>query len=347
MIVNRVQLLDELSSVRHALSSKDRVDQSTDFIFVDGKVAAYNEALLIVGKTALTELKGAIHAEELLALLGRLKEDQITVSVDGGFLRLQSGRSKASIRFEESIRIPLGEIMREYADGDGSLPIPEGFLSELKLASFCASKSYANMALTGVSFSGGKIEATDGYRAFQKSVPFDGISSFLIPAAHLSLLDHVAPTHMKITHGWAFFSSEATGIVFCIRLLSHSVLNTFPSLDSIFQGDGEDIFLPKDILDVLDKADIFLRSLQHEADRLVRISLKDGYVTIRGEGVFGWYEESVPSAEYTGKPLEFLAHPQFLRWITPMVQAARLLPGRIIFSGEGFLYVFALGTSNE
>lgn len=344
MIVDRIQLLDELSAVRHALNNKDRVDQSSSFIFTGGKVAVYNEALLIVGKTSLVDLKGAVHADELLTLLERLKSDQITVSVDEGSLYLQGGRSKASVRFEESIRIPLSEVMHEYADGEGNTPVPDGFLSSLNLAGFCASRSYADRVLTGVCFSGGKIEATDGYRAFQKNFPIDGIPSFLIPAENLRALVKADPTHIKIASGWAFFSSEATGVVFCVRLLSQSVLETFPSLDHLFQGDGIDIVVPKAILDALDTANVFLRSVQYASDRLVQISFKKGYVTIRGEGAFGWYEEAVPAKEYTGEPLNFLAHSDFLKEIVPRVQAARLCPNRIIFFGDDFAHVFALGT---
>lgn len=339
MQVNRAEFLEKLSQVRPGLSSKDRVDQASSFIFSGGKIVSYNEHIMVVAPCPLDGIEGAVRAEELLSLLNKLTSEMADISVKDNQLIVKAGRSRSGIRFEEEVRIPMNVVMDEF-EQTKEINIPEKLLSALDTARFCASKSMNDLKLTGVLVSGGKARATDKYRIISVDIPGSKkLPEFLLPASCIDSLFSYKPKYIGIGNAWAFFRNEHD-VIFCARLLETSEDNPFPDVDSFLQVEGLELVLPTGILDALDKADIFTASAAYEADRFVELSLKPGRVIVRGEGQFGWYEESVPAKDYEGEPVEFAAHPQFLRQILPFVQKATLGATTILFEGENFRHVF-------
>lgn len=337
MKTSRKELIETLAKLRPGLNSKDRVDQSSSFVFSGGQVVTYNESFMILANSPV-DLTGAVRADELLALLNKLSQDEVELDCSEGQLKIKAGRSKAGIKFEDEVRIPVAEVMADYEQGE-SHTMPKELLPALAQARFCASRSMNDLRFTAIEVDSGYVTATDGYRIM--SVAIKGakkLPRFLLPAAAVEHLIGYDPIKVTISASWAFFANAAD-VLFCCRLINDES-QPFPDVEPMLHVEGPELFLPEAIIDALDKADIFTKSAQHETDRFVELSLKSGRVTVKGEGAFGWYEEAVPAKDYTGEPVSFAVHPEFLRGILPLVRHAVLGKNTVLFSGENFDHVF-------
>lgn len=351
MQVNRKEFLAALMRAKPGLASKDRVEQASSFVFCDGKLVTYNEAVMVVAPCPLEGVEGAVRAEELLSLLNKLVNDTVDIAFKDGQMVLKAGRSRSGIRFEDEVRIPVDEVLDYYEEFASESNMPKGLLPAFVRAKFCVSKSMHDSRLTGIHFDAGAVTSTDNYRIFQTNVKGAGkLPEFLLPASAIDSLVPYKPTTVAITDKWAFFGNDE-GILFCVRLLQPTVSTDangdevqtlFPDVSPVLNVKGPELILPTGILEALDKADVFTRTADHDSDRYVEITLKAGRVVVRGEGPFGWYEESVKAEDYGGDELTFSAHPDFLRDILPHVQTAVLGEHTVMFEGDDFVHVFAL-----
>lgn len=344
MQVQRKEFLDQLTKVQAALGKKYRFDQAGCFIFTDGKIVAYDELSMIVSPTSL-ELEGAVYADELLQILNKLKTDAVTLTVGESEIVLKAGRSKSGIRYEQEVLIPVSSILEAYAE-DKAVKVPDGLLPALKRAKFCAAKRDNDGKFNGIQVREGAVYSTDRYRIFQ--APVKGgkkLPTFLIPYSCVDAVAAHEPTHMHITDKWAFFRN-AEGLLICVRLIHPDADDPYPDLADHMAVEGHELIMPPGILDAIDKANVFTKTA-HEDEMFVELSLKPGQVVVRGEGGFGWYEESVVAKEYQGEAVTFASHPEFLRDILPLVQTATLGENTILFEGEDFKYVFVLSNQED
>lgn len=348
MQINRAEFLQALSQVKPGLSSKDRVDQSSSVIFSNGHIMTYNEQQMVMLPWDM-DFEGAVRAEELIGILNKLSSETIDMTTADGQVVIRAGKSKAGIRFENEVRLPVEEVLREYEQLDQSamVPMSDALLSAFQRARFCAAQNTNDMRLTGLQVKSGIVTATDNFRIIKVQVAGKGLKKlpeFILPASCIEALSSYAISHLGISGSWAFFTDEH-GLLFCVRLIATG--EPFPEVDALFDVEGPELSLPSGLVDAIDKTTVFTKSLPHETDKMVSVIVKPGRVTLRGAGVFGWYEESVPAKDYGGDPVEFFAHPEFLRAILPQVQRMVLGSRVALFEGENFTHVFALSSPAE
>lgn len=344
MQVDRKELLACLTLAKPGLSSKERVEQSTNFIFMKGALITYNEDIMIKVSLpeAFADFHGAVRAEELFSILNKLTKDDLDVSIKDGLLVIKAGRSVSGIAMEAEVKVPYKEIMKEF-NKSASVKIPSSLISAMVRASYCAAKGLQILKLSGVHVHKGKISSTDNFRIFQTRVKgIKELPEFVLPANCLKTLSTYEPTSIGLSSGWAFFKNKQD-VLFCVRLIDLSD-DPYPDVSANLEVEGTELLLPKGILEALDKADIFAKSVALETDRYVEITLKDSKMIVKGDGPFGWYKESIALKNYKGEELSFLAHPEFLRDIVPYVQTAIIGSQVIKFAGEDFVQVFAQST---
>ena len=82
MLINRKEFITALEEVRPGLSVIEIVENSTCFNFDNGILFTYNDEICAQRKFSLIEdLKFSVSAKELLALLKRIKNEEVSVSV--------------------------------------------------------------------------------------------------------------------------------------------------------------------------------------------------------------------------------------------------------------------------
>ena len=80
MKINREELLNQLESVQPGLSIREIIEQSSCFVFQDGKVITYNDEIFCSQKTPL-KIKGAVLAAPLIALLRKMVETEVDIEL--------------------------------------------------------------------------------------------------------------------------------------------------------------------------------------------------------------------------------------------------------------------------
>lgn len=345
MQIEREKFLQDLNLLVPGLSSKGNIPQSDKIIFSDGKMFTFNLDIMSMLPTDL-EITGAVFANELLGVLGKMKASTLDIEKEDGQLLIKAGRAKAGITVENDIFLFVDDVLQDCEKTE-FIKIPDDFITALNRASFCAGgPNSGREILNYIQFKDGKISATNNYRAIQIDMDAD-LPEFLIPADSVSCLRQYNFSKVGIGKSFIFFKNK-NGLVVAVRLFANSG-DEYPDVAHLMKKpeNGKEIILPAGLTEVIDKAVVFMKSLPKGQEYYVKVSLKPGRIVVKGKGPYGWYEESVPVKEYQGDDLVFYVNPDFLKEIVPLVQEAVATDAFLQFRGEDFVHVFALVHVNE
>ena len=156
MRVNREELLKVLQSVSPGLAAKEILEQSSCLVFLDGKVATFNDEVACSRKSPL-DLTGAVKAKPLLELLGKLAEDDIEVEQSNGELLVKGKRRKAGVRMEAEVMLPVDAV----EEPDEWMKLPAEFSEAVSIVHTCASGEESQFVLTCVHIHPEYLEACD------------------------------------------------------------------------------------------------------------------------------------------------------------------------------------------
>ena len=107
-----------------------------------------------------------------------------------------------------------------------------------------------------------------------------------------------SPILLAETDAWLYFRNQG-GLIYACRRFKEE----FPDMSELFVVDGKPVVLPKGLVEIVKRAEIFSSdSLQ---DNHVKVELSAGKVRVRGEGVKGKHREYDESVAYKGKPVTF------------------------------------------
>jgi DNA polymerase III sliding clamp (beta) subunit (PCNA family) len=333
MIINKNELLQALETVKPGLSDKNIIEQSTSFAFLKEKVVTYNNELSISSPLANCKIEGAIKADKLYAFLGKIKKDELDLSIKGNEVILTTGKAKAGLPLQSEITLPLEEVDEKKKWH----PIPENFIKFLSFAMASCSKSQATPVLQNVHVTkDGKIEASDNYRMVQCTLK-EGlpVKDFLILARSAVEVVKLQPTQISEGKAWVHFKTEKETVISC-----RIVEDKFPNIPPLLKVEGETIVFPKTIEEVLDRAMVFSKR-EKMLDESITITLAEKRLKIRAESDSGWFEEDL-NMNYKGQPLKINVTPYLLKGIISETLEC-VTNGKLMkFVGDGWCYVTAL-----
>ncbi len=334
MKINREELMSALRVVRPGLASKEMIEQSTSFAFMGERVVTYNDEISISHPVKDLNITGAIKAEELYELLGRLTGEEIGIRVTESEVIIRSGKARAGFTLQREITLPL--VKTEEISSWKKLP--EGLPAVMQFCLFSCSNDMSRPVLTCVHLQkDGVVESCDNYRAtryrMDVGLPFDNV---LIPGKTVEKLVQYEVEEVAESAGWLHFRT-GEGTVFSCR----TVEGEYPDVGSVLPVDGEEVVFPKEIGGVLERASVFLKDT-FLLDKAVSVHLKDRKALVRVKGESGWFEEEI-AASYSGEPIAFSVNPVFLQEVCEKVQTCYLTEGRVIkFVGGNWEHVIAL-----
>jgi len=333
MKINRQELVNALEVVRPGLASKEMIEQSTSFAFINERIVTYNDEISISHPVKNLNITGAIKAEELYKLLGKLTGEELEIEITETEVLIQSEKAKAGFSLQKEITLPLMNIEELSAWKE----FPDNLSTAMLFCLFSCSKDMSHPVLTCIHLQkDGIVESCDNYRATRYemgiTLPLDNV---LIPGRTVEQLLKYEVKKVAESPGWLHFKTEDETIFSC-RIIEGKYITLSP----IFQGQGEKITFPEKIKDILEKASVFSKR-ELLLNETVSISLDDKKAYIRAEGESGWFEEEI-NARYSGEPITFHANPAFLQEICEKLQTCHLAEGKIKFIGENWEHVVAL-----
>lgn len=336
MQIKKEQLIKALEAVKPGLHSKDIVEQATSFAFMDGMVVTFNDMIAVRYPIDL-DIEGAVRANELYALLSKIKEKEIDLEVTENELRISGEKFKGGIKLEAEIRLPLEEL-GEYEDDWEE--IPEGFLSAIKLAAPCAATDMSKPVLTCVHIEGQYVEASDDFRIIRVDMGDDAEDVFEesmeLPASAVRSLVRYPVEEFCLSPGWVHFKTEKGSIFSC-----RTFADDFPDISALLDVEGPEVKFPSNVVELLEKAGIFTKG-DTARDEEVFFTIKNKKLIIRGEGDYGWFEEET-RCPYKGKEeITFAVSPIFLYDILSHLRHCIVGENALKFEGDNYEHTVCL-----
>lgn len=338
MEVNRTKFLKSLNHVKVGLAAKEIIEQSTFFVFKDGQVITFNDEIAVhANLDEGFDIEGAVPAKELIGILTRFSGEKVEITENGGELSLKCGKGKAGITLQSSISLRVDEINipKKWID------LPTDFIEGLKLCIPSAAGDLTYPILATLHITKDHVESSDNIRLSRKTwaekTKID--KSILISADIAKELAKMNIIKFWQEQNWIHFSDKDETIFSC-----RTTTGQYPKLDDYLEVEpiGSLIF-PDTIKDMLDKAGVFC-STAIQQDSSVSLSINEkGLMTIKGEGDYGWYEESC-RVKWDGDPIKFSIHPNHLLSILSTSNKADIGENRIKFTADNFVHVVALET---
>lgn len=337
MQINRGKLLSELTAVKPGLANAERIEQSTMFVFAEGRVYTYNDEIAVSRSTDL-KIQCAIPAQEMYQFLSKVNQETLDMTLQEGELIIEGKRIKTGIKIQEEL--PLLEMIEEMDIPDNWIDLPNHFLPAIKLCMFSANiNDRSRPALTCIHLKGQMIESCDGFRLtrymlgneYKKLFPH----SILIPAYAIKDLLSVSITSYSLGENWIHFGTDDDTVYSC-RLYK----GNFPELESLIECNGPEIQFPMEAVEMIDRATVFSKS-DFQNDEFITVSLNDNWIIMSGKGDKGWIEEKM-RVKYKDDPITFRIRPKVLRDILGMLNKTIICPNKMKFVGEDFIHVVHL-----
>lgn len=335
MRVNRVELLQELDSVRHGLSPRKIVEQSDCFVFQEGFVHSFNDEIYCRQKTLLKDVTGAVQAKPLLTILDKLPEEEIEVEMGEGELVIRGKNRRAGITMEKEIYLPIDKV----EEPSKWKKLPEDFAEAVRIASQCAGKDQKTFHLTCLHIHPKWIEACDDKQLSRYTITTNVKASLLVRSASIAPLPGLEMTEFAETDTWIHFRN-ASGIMLCCRRYLHE----YPELGQFLEVKGQASTLPKGLAEAAERAETFsAEDLDHNE---VRVELKPGKVRIWGEGSAGYFTE-LKGIKYDGPSMSFTITPKLLAELSNRFNECVISPTKLKVESTKFVYVACLGMPKD
>jgi hypothetical protein len=343
MKINKSQLQEALEIVKPGLANKELIEQSTSFAFLNGAVKTYNDEISVSHPVEGLELEGAILADNLYKFLGRLKEEELDLRVNGNELILTTGKAKAGLTLMSEVKLPFDEELNEKGKW---LTLPDNFCENIAFVMTAAGTNLSQPMLTCVHVNKeGFVEASDGYRLARYTLVNEmPVNTFLIPAR--SVVEVVKldpkPTRISVGKGWVHFRNKSGTIMSC--RVYHQ--DSYKDMSAFLELKGTRITLPDDIPDMLNRAVVFAKR-DHILEEKVYISINSERLRMRASSDSGWFKEESDMKSFKGDPISFTITPYLLKGILAETGGCEVTNNRIKFQGENWVYISALSSDKD
>ena len=337
MKIETAKFKNALSIVKPALASKEIIEQTTSFAFIDNTVITYNDEICIVHPVEGIEINGVIQADELYKFLGKVKEKEFDVTITDSEIVMKAGRSKVGFALNKEILLPLNE---EISEKGKWKKLPEQFIQACKFAVASASTNMGDENLTCVHFNeNGSIEATNNYRLvvwnFPEQLP---MPTTLIPASSIKEVIKLKPIKVATGKGWIHFENAEKTVISC-RIVSETFVNTESIIKSIKRG--KKMTFPDGLVQILDKAEIFTQ--EQKTDGSVTIIIQNGKLLVKSESLTAWFKETIPCENE--EDFSFSITPYLLKDILKETNTCTISGNALLFKSGNWVYLTSLAVT--
>lgn len=347
--VNRKELLAALGAASAGLAEKESIPQSLCFVLDDTRIYTYNDNVGVCVPFT-TGMRCAVPSAIFLALLRKLKKDDIILSFEEGTLQIRQGkRVSASIPVSADILLPFDSNIKPPTKLQKFPCSPGDFAEGVKRVAFTVCDDTQRMQLCGIHVGsdnkGTFVESTDRSRITRFYVgESTSPISLKIPIDPLSSLKGLKPTHYGTNEGWLYFKCSGD-----IQFACWTPAEDYPDLRKTYESVSQNaetstVLFPKNIHDILDRAADFAVAGIGKDGRVV-VSIKEGKAVITAKGDFGNFRE-VFKVE-SQKDASFRIHPAKLSDALKLSAALKISDTFLIAEGENFWHLALLDVLGE
>ncbi len=329
MRVLREDLLKELESIEAGLSPREIIEQSSCFVFEEGKVRTFNDEIACTQSTSL-KIEGAILADPLLAILRKLTEETLEMSVTQEHLVIRGKNKKCRIRMDVEILLPTDAIEppKKWKK------LPPDFAEAVNLVKECAGRDETQFETTCVHITPKWIEAFDNIQMARYLCPIPIEVPTLVRRDSIKHIVAMEMTKFSETENWIHFKNGVGLVLSCRR-----VVGGYPKLSKILKVEGKEITFPKSLPEELERAEVFSSDTSEE-DR-IKVTIIPGKMQIKAEGGCGDYT-ATKRVKYKGPTKKFSMSPAILSEVARCHKTCIISDEKLKATLGKFSYVTAL-----
>jgi DNA polymerase III sliding clamp (beta) subunit (PCNA family) len=334
MKIQKENLKKALEIVKPGLASKEMIEQTTSFAFLDGRVITYNDELSVSHPVEGLELTGAIKAEELYKLVSKTTKADIQVVMKGDEIVLKLGNTRAGFTVHSEIKLPLEELNVDKTWKQ----LPADFCAAISFCSGACSTDMSSPAITGVKLhKTGMVVGGDGYRvAFYEMQKEMKIEEIIIPAQFVKEITKIKPLEMAISNGWAHFKN-AEGTELSCRYIDAEYPGVMHLLEEM---EGQEMQFPEGITEILDRVSVFA-SREVEVDEVIEVKFSPKKLVFESRSDAGWIKET-EKIDYNGEEVQFQITPYLLKDILSQTNVFYKKEASLFFKSNKWKYFTVL-----
>lgn len=280
-MLNREKLVAALQSVQPGLASKAFLDQDQSFVFSNGRVRTCNDMVAV--SHPLPEggesLEGAVRAEELLAILSRIKAPELDLVMQPTELQIRTSTVKAGISREAENRL------LDPGTPEEMVAVPEGLLEALSTCQFSASRDLSVLILCQICLRGNTAIASDNLRIticeYQEALREEDL---LVPASVVPDLVRLNATEWGHTDGWEHWRN-AEQVTFSHR----SVGGGYKDMSRLMEVEGTELEFPPGLAEAVGTVVQVLE--KKDTDPRITLEAGGGVLVVKARGPYGWAKE--------------------------------------------------------
>ena len=304
----------------------------TYFFFTGEYVITYND-IISIQYPLKTDFSTFVKAQQFFDVISKVKAEHIDFKLVSGKLEMKAGKVRSSFATIEDVEfISTMDSVIASAEAVTFKKVTDDFLEALKLCSFVASSNESAQTLTCVHVNKNVVSSTDNARIATSTIKSNKYPEMLIKASEISSLIDIDPTAYALSKSWIHFRGDS-GSLFSIRRIK----GEFPDMSQFLSFEGTEVNLPKEILDGLDIASVFI----DDDNPSVSISLRKGACRIYkdSEGGLVDYREKV---KYNGDSINFNINPAFLKEMLTHSTTLIVSDDKVRLESGSFIMVTAL-----
>ncbi|MDR2115845.1 MAG: hypothetical protein LBP87_05635 [Planctomycetaceae bacterium] len=340
MLVDRLELIETLGSLKPGIAKREIIEQGDCVIFdeKDGSLYSFNEEIACYVKFK-TEITGAVQAELLLNLLNKLPDDEIDISQEEeGSVIIKCKKSISHLKCDSQIRLPIHIL--EMPTDDKWLPLPDNFIEAVSIVEGCVSRSDRDFQLSSIHITPTYMESANENQASRYNIEMPIDQPFLVRRGALqsAVSNHV--TEFAITPKWLHFRNKND-----LRLSCHRFIEDYiDTIDVVItkERNGVEVVVPAGVKEAVSIASLFSKDNLKGIDRIgVQFSKEKQKLFITGEGINGSHKNS-HKIEYDGESMQFSINPQLFIALLNQYKTCELCSDCLKFSNDSYIYITSL-----
>jgi len=332
MKIKKEEMLDIMKKVYDSIiSNASNISDNTSglIIFNNKTITGFNEEIA-VNYPFKTDLKCAVRLTELYKLLQKVKDDSITLLIEGNELILEAKNIDAGFPLIKDYTVP--DINNKIDDWEN---LPAGFIDGIQFCSFSVSTDISDGILVALEIKNDHIRTTDNYRLTDYYMESKIKSPFLLHQKFIKPIIAHNPIKVSQDESWLYFCDEKDGIL-SVRKLAES----YPEIDEFFNIKKiENITFSSKLEGILDR--VRTLALDENNNENVTITINNDEIICECQGKYGWVVETIKNQtkHKIKKELKFIAGIQHLTQILDKTKTAIIGENRLLFEHENFKHV--------
>lgn len=320
--------------LKPGLSSRGIVEGLNNFMFTGTSLESYNERIS-VSFPFQSDFKCSVNSDEIYQVVSKLTSEegelqfvknQLLLTTKDTKLGVSANIDEAALELLQTINI----------DGIDSWALcPKDLTKGLSLCNFSASRDMTQRYLSTICIKNNHVISSDDLRISMYTMESSIGTQILLPILSSTELESFKPTEFAFKNRRVYFKTEEGGIFSTL-----TIPEEYPDVTAFFEGKGEIINLPKQLVETLSAVTILAEGL-FDIDKKIELVFKKGKLICKSSKETGWIETELP-LEYKGGEVSVLINPIFLKQILEKTTEMIMLEGKAIFISGNFSHVMAL-----